>query len=264
MEVVDVRLGRRLRCRFEPVVDRATRADLGPFDVARVADALSAQLGEEVELRDAESSERPLLHLAVVDQEHGVGSRGPQAAHHPRRLGRGLAVPLLLLGPVGARHLPSPLPTRHELVDHDQRHRPDRAADERVVGPDDGVLHDVREQEHHDEVRRRQLGSVALGESHQDVDQRVHRHGAEHLVPDRDLRLDDVVERAGDQVHGASSSRAVLSGVRAGCEASRCLPPPARCVRPATDAGTGRGRRCRTGRARTRRRARGSRSATPR
>lgn len=131
MEIVDVALRRSL-CRLpELEIDGSARAELGPLHVpVGVPDTLSSQLGDEIEVGDAQAPERLLPRTTVLDESDRIFAGGSEAADHHQRPG----------GLGSFEVLPAPLPASDDLVRDDQGHRTDGAAEERVVGSDDGVL----------------------------------------------------------------------------------------------------------------------------
>ena len=107
----------------------------------------------------------------------------------------------------------------HEADDHvveDQQCRgADHAAEQRVVGADDGVLHGVRDREQDDQVEGVQLRQFPLaGQPQADDEEQVDQHRPHDLLEhaDRRLRVGADVEEVGQEarVHGGSFREAVL------------------------------------------------------
>jgi hypothetical protein len=93
-----------------------------------------------------------------------------------------------------------------ERIGPDQHARADQAAEQRVVRTDHGVLHDVRQQQHHDEVEGVQLRQVSLASEAEQHDQGdVHGEGAQDLVGHTHAEVDEVVP------HGAHPRRSRLT-----------------------------------------------------
>lgn len=108
-----------------------------------------------------------LDHAPVVDQE-----RRRRLEHPPQPLR-------------GERHLDD------DGVEQKDDRRADEAAAERVVGPDDGVLHDVRDDQEDDEVEGCELSDLALArQPEREQQEEVDDGGSKDLLPDGHFGLD--------------------------------------------------------------------------
>jgi len=104
------------------------------------------------------------------------------------------------------------------------RGRAHEAAAERVVVADEGVLDDVRDDQEHDQVERRELTDLALaGEAERHEQEEVHDDGAEDLLGDRNVGHKDVE-------HGAS--RVFVGGALGRIDPPRVRPGPGRDLAP--------------------------------
>src|SRR5438105_4793875 len=160
--------GLRLRLR----VERSLRLEVDALDVVQL-EAFPPERGHELLARHQ-------LVLEVLP---------PQMAVLVEHRARSVQDPLEPRPPEGE-------PEEH-VVAEEQDGRAEQSAEQRVVVPDDRVLHDVRQQEQDDEVERAHLRELPLTcDPKQDEQAEVDRERPDHLVPPRQAEMDQVVGHA--------------------------------------------------------------------
>ena len=128
--------------------------------------------GVQVVEGDPLAGQVPLDQLAVVN-EHG---------------GRGLQHATEALGAIRDFH--------QQAIEGEDDDGPEEAAAERVVGTDHRVLHDVRDDQQHHQVERRQLSHLALaGEPERRQQEQVDHHRPDDLLDDGHLGNEQVRHR---------------------------------------------------------------------
>jgi hypothetical protein len=137
------------------------------FTLPLLHDAVPAERRVQVVECHTLAAQILLDHAPVVDQE-----RRRRLEHPPQPLR-------------AERHLDD------DVVEQKDDRRADEAAAERVVGPDDGVLHDVRDNQQDDEVEGYELSDLARArQPERQQQEEVDDGGSKDLLPDGHFGLD--------------------------------------------------------------------------